>query len=52
MDTLETLTYAVTGRIARITLNRPQRANAITLRHAARARGSLWSAPTSTPPST
>jgi enoyl-CoA hydratase len=30
MDTLETLTYAVTGRIARITLNRPQHANAIT----------------------
>ncbi len=30
MDTLETLTYAVTGRIARITLNRPRHANAIT----------------------
>jgi enoyl-CoA hydratase len=31
METLETLTYAVTGRIARITLNRPQRGNGITL---------------------
>lgn len=30
MDTLSTMTYAVTGRIARITLNRPQRGNAIT----------------------
>lgn len=30
MDTLNTMTYAVTGRIARITLNRPQRGNAIT----------------------
>src|SRR5262245_15628109 len=31
MDELETLTYEVTGRIARITLNRPERGNAITL---------------------
>jgi enoyl-CoA hydratase len=31
MDTLETVTYAVTGRIARLTLNRPRQANAITL---------------------
>ncbi|HEY7515270.1 MAG TPA: enoyl-CoA hydratase/isomerase family protein, partial [Vicinamibacteria bacterium] len=31
MSTLETLTYEVTGRIARITLNRPHRANGITL---------------------
>jgi enoyl-CoA hydratase len=31
MDTLKTLTYAVTGRIARITLNRPERGNGITL---------------------
>lgn len=31
MDTLETMTYEVTGRIARITLNRPERGNAITL---------------------
>jgi enoyl-CoA hydratase/carnithine racemase len=31
MDTLETLTYEVTGRIARITLNRPERGNGITL---------------------
>lgn len=31
MDTLKTLTYAVTGRIARITLNRPARGNGITL---------------------
>jgi enoyl-CoA hydratase len=31
MDTLKTMTYAVTGRIARITLNRPERGNAITL---------------------
>jgi enoyl-CoA hydratase/carnithine racemase len=31
MPTLETLTYTVTGRIARITLNRPHRANGITL---------------------
>lgn len=30
MDTLETVAYAVTGRIARITLNRPKHANAIT----------------------
>jgi enoyl-CoA hydratase len=30
MDTLETVAYAVTGRIARITLNRPRHANAIT----------------------
>ena len=31
MDTLETMTYEVTGRIARITLNRPQRGNGITM---------------------
>src|SRR6186997_1492234 len=31
MDSLETLTYEVTGRIARITLNRPERGNGITL---------------------
>jgi enoyl-CoA hydratase len=31
MDELETLTYEVTGRIARITLNRPERGNGITL---------------------
>ncbi|MEP6635550.1 MAG: crotonase/enoyl-CoA hydratase family protein [Acidobacteriota bacterium] len=31
MDTLKTLTYDVTGRIARITLNRPDRGNGITL---------------------
>jgi enoyl-CoA hydratase len=31
MDTLKTMTYAVTGRIARITLNRPERGNGITL---------------------
>ena len=31
MDTLKTLTYAVTGRIARITLNRPARGKGITL---------------------
>jgi len=30
MDTLKTLTYHVTGRIARITLNRPERGNGIT----------------------
>jgi len=30
MDTPETMTYAVTGRIARITLNRPKNGNAIT----------------------
>lgn len=30
MDTLKTLTYDVTGRIARITLNRPDRGNGIT----------------------
>ena len=30
MDTLNTLTYEVTGAIARITLNRPQRGNGIT----------------------
>ena len=31
MDTLKTMTYEVTGRIARITLNRPERGNGITL---------------------
>ena len=31
MEELETLTYEVTGRIARITLNRPERGNGITL---------------------
>jgi enoyl-CoA hydratase len=31
MDTLSTLTYQVTGRIARITLNRPAQGNGITL---------------------
>src|SRR5688572_21031131 len=31
MAALETLTYEVTGRIARITLNRPARGNGITL---------------------
>ncbi len=30
MQTLETMTYEVTGRIARITLNRPRRGNGIT----------------------
>lgn len=31
MNTLKTLTYEVTGRVARITLNRPERGNGITL---------------------
>ncbi len=31
MDQLKTLTYETTGRIARITLNRPERGNGITL---------------------
>lgn len=31
MNTLETMTYAVDGRIARITLNRPERGNGITM---------------------
>ena len=31
MDTLKTMTYAVDGRVARITLNRPERGNGITL---------------------
>jgi enoyl-CoA hydratase len=31
VDALETMTYEVTGRIARITLNRPERGNGITL---------------------
>ena len=31
IETLETLTYEVTGPIARITLNRPERGNGITL---------------------
>ena len=31
METLKTMTYEVTGRIARITLNRPARGNGITL---------------------
>jgi len=30
MDTLKTVTYEVTGRVARLTLNRPHRGNAIT----------------------
>ncbi|MEE9556001.1 MAG: crotonase/enoyl-CoA hydratase family protein [Candidatus Adiutricales bacterium] len=30
METLETMTYEITGRIARITLNRPDRGNGIT----------------------
>ncbi len=30
VDTLSTMTYEVTGRVARITLNRPQRGNGIT----------------------
>src|SRR6058998_3395752 len=32
MTDLETLTYEVTGRVARITLNRPERGNGLTLR--------------------
>ena len=31
METLKTMTYEATGRIARITLNRPERGNGITL---------------------
>jgi enoyl-CoA hydratase len=31
MDELKTMTYEVTGRIARVTLNRPERGNGITL---------------------
>lgn len=31
LETLQTMTYEVTGRIARITLNRPERGNGITL---------------------
>lgn len=31
METLKTMTYEVTGRIARITLNRPERGNGITM---------------------
>ena len=31
MDTLKTMLYEVTGRIARITLNRPARGNGITM---------------------
>src|ERR1041384_2820618 len=31
MEALKTMTYSVTGRIARITLNRPERGNGITL---------------------
>ena len=31
MERLSTLTYETTGRIARITLNRPERGNCITL---------------------
>src|SRR5262245_34179732 len=31
MERLSTLTYEVTGRVARITLNRPERGNGITL---------------------
>ncbi|MFA5938237.1 MAG: crotonase/enoyl-CoA hydratase family protein [Sinimarinibacterium sp.] len=31
MDTLNNMTYAVTGRIARVTLNRPERGNGITM---------------------
>ena len=38
METLKTLTYERTERVARITLNRPSRGNGITAQHAARAR--------------
>ena len=38
MDTLKTLTYDVTGRIARITLNRPERGNGKTWRCSAAAK--------------
>jgi len=31
MDSLKTMTYAVTGRVARVTLNRPSRGNGITM---------------------
>ena len=31
METLKTMTYEVTGRIARIILNRPERGNGLTL---------------------
>src|SRR4029079_19543305 len=31
VETLKTMTYEVTGRVARITLNRPARGNGITL---------------------
>src|SRR3954452_18274315 len=31
LSTMDTMTYSVTGRIARITLNRPERGNGITL---------------------
>jgi enoyl-CoA hydratase/carnithine racemase len=51
MDELETLTYEVTGRIARITLNRPERGNGITLEIRASS-PPAWSGPISTPPST
>ena len=30
MDALRTMTYEVTGRVARLTLNRPERGNGIT----------------------
>ena len=32
MEKLTTMTYEVTGRVARITLNRPERGNGITMR--------------------
>ena len=52
METLKTMTYEVDGRIARITLNRPERGNGITLDLPRRARRSASSAPTSIPPCT
>ncbi len=39
MEKLETMTYEVTDRVARITLNRPARGNGITFAMPQRARG-------------
>ena len=47
---MDTLTYEVDGRIARITLNRPERGNGITLAMPARAGRAPLSRPTSTRP--
>ena len=47
-DTLKTMTYEVTDRVARITFNRPEKGNAIIAAHPAGTGGPASNAPTST----